>query len=214
MTSAERRTRVAVVSPSVMVVAGIGAMLGRHPGRVLLVPAVDDEADVVLYDVLGLAGGDGSELDRLVERPGTSVLAVGRDLRRDLLNQALARGVDGCLDMSVDATTLVDMLDAARSRRTTVETPGAIICACPTTQRSRRLGLGAGLNDREADILLAIVNGLTNVEIADREFLSVNTVKTYIRSAYRKIGVQTRSQAVRWALTYGFDDGVPAARES
>jgi DNA-binding NarL/FixJ family response regulator len=196
-----------VVSPSAMVVAGIGAMLGRHPERVLLVPAVDDETDVVLYDVLGLEGSDGSELDRLVDRTGTSVLAVARDQRPDLLNQALTRGVGGCLDLSIDATTLVATLDAARTRRTTVQAGGSILCACPTAQRSWRLGLGAGLNDREADILLAIVDGLTNAEIAGREFLSVNTVKSYIRSAYRKIGVQSRSQAVRWVLTYGFDAG-------
>lgn len=207
MMAAERRTRVAVVSPSVVVAAGIVALLGRHPERVLVVPTVDDETDVVLYDVLGLAERGGGELDRLVHQAGTAVLAVGSDHRPDLLTQALALGVDGCFAMSIDETTLFATLDAARARRPAVQAGGPILCACPSEQRSRRLGLGAGLNGREAGILLAIVNGLTNEEIADREFLSINTVKTYIRSAYRKIGVQTRSQAVRWALTYGFDTG-------
>ena len=49
-----------------------------------------------------------------------------------------------------------------------------------------------------------IANGLTNKDIAERAFVSPNTVKTYIRSAYRKIGVERRTQAVLWALDNGF----------
>ncbi len=40
-------------------------------------------------------------------------------------------------------------------------------------------------------------------ESADRVFISINSVKTYIRSAYRKIGVTSRSQAVAWGLRNG-----------
>ena len=36
-------------------------------------------------------------------------------------------------------------------------------------------------------------------------FISLNTVKTYVRSAYRKIGVTRRPQAVGWAMTNGFE---------
>ena len=49
-----------------------------------------------------------------------------------------------------------------------------------------------------------IAAGMSNQEIADRSFLSINSVKMYIRSTYRKIGVERRSQAVRWALENGF----------
>jgi DNA-binding CsgD family transcriptional regulator len=35
-------------------------------------------------------------------------------------------------------------------------------------------------------------------------YLSINTVKTYIRSAYGKIGVTARPQAMRWGLDHGF----------
>lgn len=49
-----------------------------------------------------------------------------------------------------------------------------------------------------------IVKGRSNQEIADGCFLSVNSVKTYIRSAHRKIGVSHRAQAVVWAMQNGF----------
>lgn len=57
-----------------------------------------------------------------------------------------------------------------------------------------------GLSDREEEVLRLIAAGLTNREIADHVYISINSVKTYIRSAYRKIGVSSRSQAVAWSL--------------
>ncbi len=59
-----------------------------------------------------------------------------------------------------------------------------------------------GLTRREAQVLDLIGQGLSNQDIAAAMFVTVNTVKSYIRTAYRKIGVTTRAQAVRWALTH------------
>ena len=75
----------------------------------------------------------------------------------------------------------------------------------------RRAPAGHGLSDREEQVLSLIAEGLTNREIADHSYISINSVKTYVRSAYRKIGVSSRSQAVAWALRHGLDrshDGV------
>ncbi|MCD4534379.1 response regulator transcription factor [Nocardioides sp. cx-169] len=60
------------------------------------------------------------------------------------------------------------------------------------------------LSDREAEVLALIAEGLSNKEIGATVFRSVNSIKTYIRTTYRKIGVHTRSQAVRWAMENGF----------
>ena len=49
-----------------------------------------------------------------------------------------------------------------------------------------------------------VTAGLSNQEIANTLFLSINSVKTYIRGTYRKMGVATRSQAVVWAIQHGF----------
>jgi NarL family two-component system response regulator LiaR len=69
-------------------------------------------------------------------------------------------------------------------------------------------GQDLGLSHREAEILAFIVLGLTNQEIADGAFLSVNTVKTYVRTAYRKIGVTRRTQAVAWGIEHRLDQHV------
>ena len=62
-----------------------------------------------------------------------------------------------------------------------------------------------GLTEREAEVLALITQGLSNQEIAERSYLSINSVKTYIRTAYRKIGVTRRSQAVVWGMKHGFE---------
>ena len=65
-------------------------------------------------------------------------------------------------------------------------------------------GREAGLSPREAEIIALITQGLSNQEIADRIYVSINSVKTYIRSAYRKIDVTKRTQAVIWGIDNGF----------
>ncbi|MGC4111722.1 MAG: helix-turn-helix transcriptional regulator [Nocardioides sp.] len=54
------------------------------------------------------------------------------------------------------------------------------------------------LAPREREVLGLIAEGLTNEQIAERLFLSINTLKSIIRGAYRKTGVKSRTQAVLW----------------
>ena len=48
-----------------------------------------------------------------------------------------------------------------------------------------------------------ITQGKSNIEIAALMYLSINTVKTYVRNAYRKIGVTTRRHAILWGVQHG-----------
>ena len=62
-------------------------------------------------------------------------------------------------------------------------------------------GRTEGLTDRKRKSLTLITQGKSDIEIAQVMNLSINAVKTYIRSAYRKIGVTRRSAAILWAST-------------
>src|SRR5690242_1284750 len=96
---------VAVWSPHPVVRSGLKELLRRHPDRFRIVCPADgpgrEEPDVVLYDVFALSGGD-AELTRLLERTPAAVLAVGRELRPDLVSRALAAGVAGSVPLGVD----------------------------------------------------------------------------------------------------------------
>nr|WP_272917777.1 LuxR C-terminal-related transcriptional regulator [Nocardioides flavescens] len=65
-------------------------------------------------------------------------------------------------------------------------------------------GEAEGLTSRESEMVCLITSGLSNAEIARTLFLSINSVKTYIRTAYRKMGVASRSEAILWGIDHGF----------
>jgi DNA-binding CsgD family transcriptional regulator len=104
--------------------------------------------------------------------------------------------------VSVGATTAVPSLDG-RSVHPVVngfmvditDQHGSVVTAL-----SEASDIARTLSMRERQVLTLLGTGLTNAEIADQLFVSMNTVKTYLRSAYRKIGVARRSQAVLWVL--------------
>ena len=68
------------------------------------------------------------------------------------------------------------------------------------------IGGDRGLTEREAQVLSLVGQGLSNAEIALDLYLSPNTVKSYIRTAYRKIGATRRAEATAWAITHGLAD--------
>jgi len=102
------------------------------------------------------------------------------------------------MGMEAAAYTAADIVSAIESA-TSVDDMDTIVVSGSDHWRGRE----HGLSQREAQMLALISQGLSNREIAQTTYLSINSVKTYVRAAYRKIGVARRSQAVRWALQHG-----------
>jgi two-component system response regulator NreC len=65
----------------------------------------------------------------------------------------------------------------------------------------RRLVSGDGLSPRETEILRLIALGHTSAEIAERLHLSRRTVETHRSHIHRKLGLATRAELVRYALS-------------
>jgi DNA-binding NarL/FixJ family response regulator len=200
---------VAVYSPQAIVRQGLVSILARHPDVVRVVPmptsTEDPDPDVVLYDVLALLEGDTKPLSYLVEMTTSKVLAVGRDLRPDLLGRALSAGADGFFSIGADEEELMDAVASAGTDWQEGDTgPNPIVGSTDSALRASRLGADLGLSPREFEVISLIARGMSNQEIARHCFLSINSVKTYVRTAYRKIGVENRANAVGWALRHGF----------
>ena len=56
----------------------------------------------------------------------------------------------------------------------------------------------------KSEILALITQGMSNADVARLTYLSPNTVKSYIRSVYRKIGATSRVEAVLYGISHGF----------
>jgi DNA-binding CsgD family transcriptional regulator len=63
--------------------------------------------------------------------------------------------------------------------------------------------VGAGLTNRERQILSLLADGLVNKQIAERLGISVNTVKTHLELLFDKLEVATRAEAVATAVRRG-----------
>ena len=204
--------RVAVYSPDRIVFEGVRTLLARHPDRVVLVPPPTSpdqpDPDVVLYDVIALVQGDTKPLSYLVAMTTSMVLAAGRDLRPDLVARALVTGVDGFFSLSVDEDELLAAVESAGTGWVTGDAGGdPTVGSSGSAARANRLGTEVGLTEREAEVLGLVARGLSNQEIAETLFLSINSVKTYLRTTYEKLGLDRRATAVAWAIAHGFDSG-------
>lgn len=206
---AERKSpiRVAVVNDYEMVVAGVAAMLEQHPERVRVVeidsglPVISD-VDIILYDTFGQIQGDGVDLEDLVHGSGALVVIFSWNIQPDLVERAIERGASGYLSKELDAEQMISALEAVHAGQ--IVTPANH--EAPVQDAAGDWpGRAQGLTAREAEVLALITQGLSNQEIADRSYLSINSVKTYIRTAYRKIGVSRRAQAVAWGMRHGFE---------
>ena len=75
----------------------------------------------------------------------------------------------------------------------------------PTGQRARQRprNLPVGLTERELEVLLVLVRGGSNQEIAEHLGISAKTVGHHVQHVYRKAGVHSRAAATLWAFEHG-----------
>jgi DNA-binding NarL/FixJ family response regulator len=198
--------RVAIVSPREVVRRGLHAMLMDGAGNTSLVSSAADGRsvglfDVLIYDLALLETSGTTELTRLLSGSGVvvGIEVVGRP---DLVQHALSLGMSSSLAQDVSTAGLHDqLLQAARGHVISAETHRAAMHA----EVVRKYGL----TEREATVLALVAVGMSNAEIAEHLYLSINSIKTYIRQAYGRIGARSRSEAVLWAIRHGLSQPSP-----
>lgn len=201
----KRTIRLAIVDDYAVVIAGVASFLAAEHIDVVetgaSLPVVTD-VDIVLYDTFGQVQGDGIDLEDFVRDSGAKVVIYSWNLQPELIERAVAGGASGYLSKVLTGSEIVAGLERIMN--------GEIVILVGENETSVDgagdwPGRSAGLSPREAEIVALITQGLSNQEIADRAYLSINSVKTYIRSAYRKINVVRRSQAMLWGIRNGFE---------
>lgn len=213
MTANSRETtadvlKVAVVNDYEIIVRGVAAMLADHDS--VEVVELDSDlpvarpVDVALYDAFAMPSIEESDVVDLVDRAnvGTVVLYTWR-ANPETVAQARSRGLGGVIVKGEPVATLVQLLHDAHDGK--FVTSAHVEKAPPKGQPAARHwpGKDEGLTAREAEVVGLITQGLSNQEIAERMFVSINSIKSYIRAAYRTMGVTSRSQAVLWGVEKG-----------
>jgi two-component system, NarL family, response regulator LiaR len=196
-----RPVRVALSNDYEIALLGLAQMLAAHTDQVQIVdlttlPKLPHQADIILYDTFGRLPDNDEKLRKIVKENTAKVVVYSWEHYPE--DAARRHGAVGYLHKGLNADDLVAKVVAIHEGHLPPELQEGDdpILSWP--------GRTLGLSERESEMLTFITRGLTNDEIARRAFLSINTVKTYIRTAYRKIGVETRAQAVAWGYENGF----------
>ena len=111
---------------------------------------------------------------------------------QSLVTAAIAAGVAGFVAKTVTAHQLADTVLAVAEGRRVVLTPSAHRHLAASLAWP---GRGRQLSGRDSELLVLLREGCTNREIANRLYLSENTVKTHLRRLFTKLGVSNRTQA-------------------
>ncbi|CAA9371887.1 MAG: Two-component transcriptional response regulator, LuxR family [uncultured Nocardioides sp.] len=196
-----RPLRVVLHDDSELVGRGLEHMLAPYSDVVVLLPPAGPgrpvpPCELELYDP---HGPKAAALDGSAPRPHGRMVAFSWNCTRDAVSTELARGAAGYISKRAPAERLVRGLVQVARGRVVVELAG------PRSQTASRHAPAADwpLTDRETAVLALIAQGRSNQEIAEDLSLSINSIKSYIRVAYRKIDVASRSQAVLWGVRHG-----------
>ena len=202
-----RPLRIAILNDYEIVAKGLARMFEPFADRVTVVeitankPALEP-CDIALYDTFSQTQEIPSEADAVLRETNARRLVIySWNLHPELIKSSLRRGASGYLGKRLSAGDLVDALERVHAGEQVVTDDAGD----PAPDSGDWPGRQHGLTTRESEIIALITQGLSNKEIAERSYLSINSVKTYIRTAYRKMGVKTRPQAVLWLVRNGFD---------
>ncbi|QIK68710.1 response regulator transcription factor [Nocardioides sp. HDW12B] len=162
---------------------------------------VNQPVDIALFDTFAQRPEDGPGVADLLADPLVGrVVVYTWNIETRFLDGSLHGEVAAYLSKTLSADELVAALRAVHAGERLVVADPADVPVLTGDWPGRSEGLTA----REAEVVALITQGLSNAEIALRASLSINSVKTYIRSSYRKMGVTSRTTAVLWGLEHGF----------
>ena len=213
---ARSRVRVAVVNDHPIVAAGLARLLELADPHFTVTGHVQDlpgpgEVDLVLFDTFANGPDETARLQDISRATQADVVVFGWQDSESEMQKSRGWGAVGYLSKTADGPALAERLRALVERRVVGEATLTAAASDGPTRIRAWPGQEFGLSEREAEVLCLICEGLTNETISGALFLSINSVKTYIRTAYRKIGVTRRSEAVLWGVDHGMRKPAPRA---
>jgi two-component system, NarL family, response regulator LiaR len=207
----EETIRVMIVDDHKVVRSGLSAFLDAYDdlelvaqadsGEKALALCTQHQPNVVLMDLVMPKMNGAEATEALIKAcPNTQVIALTSFKEQELVEGALKAGAIGYLLKDIDADDLADAIRQAYQGKPTLAPEAANVLI----QASRKpYKPGIDLTDRENEVLILLVEGLTNPEIAQRLYVSKSTVKFHVSSILNKFQVTSRTEAVAKALQEG-----------
>ncbi len=200
----QREITCLIVDDHEVVRDGLRISLANSPHIRIVGEASDGEAavalaerrhpNVVIMDVR-MPGMDGLEATKLVteKAPNSNVLIFTAYSERSLLGRGLESGAKGYILKEAPRETLVRAIEKVSLGETFVD-PALMTAFLPGREGIEML------TQREREILQLLADGMSNADVAERLFISQETVKSHVRHILTKLEADTRTHAVAIAL--------------
>jgi len=163
------------------------------------------QPDLVLMDIT-MPDGSGLQATRAIRQglSGTAVVMLTASDEDAHLQEAVRLGAAGYLLKSLDSDELFGLIagvargEAAITRTMAARLLKGLAAAHDEPTNDRDL-----LTEREIEVLRLVAHGVSNPEIAQQLFITVNTVKTHLRNILDKLQLENRTQAAMYAVQKG-----------
>jgi two-component system response regulator NreC len=196
---------------------GLKAMINAQPdmivigeagdGQTALQQARDCQPDIVIMDIT-MPELNGVEATAQLKRacPDIKVLTLSVHEDTSYLRQLLAAGAAGYILKHAAADDLIQAIRVVAAGVVYLDPAlaGSVVARYVRVPAMASALLGAVLSEREIEVVQGIAQGYSNKEIATQLNLSVKTVETYRARAMDKLGIESRSALVRYALEHGW----------
>jgi NarL family two-component system response regulator LiaR len=203
--------RVMIVDDHLMVRDGLRVFLSVYDDIRVVAEADDGQQavvlcegvkpDVILMDLL-MPNMDGFEATRLIRAKDSSiqVIALTSFADQELVEKAFIAGAISYLLKDVHSDKVAETIREANRGRSMIDSAAAqaLVASADESSSSRD-----DLTKREREILVLLIDGKTNKEIAGQLSLSEGTVRFHVSNILSKMGVGNRTEAVSQALKQG-----------
>jgi DNA-binding NarL/FixJ family response regulator len=184
---------------------GVAVVAIASTGREAMIAARQQRPSVVLMDI-GLPDMDGIDAGRAImeQLPGTRLAAITGLQSSDIVRQVMQNGFHGYLHKNAPSSELIKTIRLVASGQAVIPQDAARRLATRAAAEREPGALAASrLTKRELDVLTLLVEGADTRRIAERLFLSRNTVRTHVQNILSKLQVHSRLEAATYAVRLG-----------
>src|SRR5688572_21489446 len=200
-------TKVFIVDDHTVVIEGIYSLLQREKDIEITGHAANAAscieyfkthiADVILMDI-SLPDMNGIDLCKQIKKdyPGIMILALSTFNQSSYVRKMIESGASGYLLKNAGRKEIIEAIQEVKKGRTYFSFDAAQALRSDSIQQS---GIPP-LTKREKEVLINIAEGLTNLQIAKKLFISIDTVETHRKNLHSKLNVKNSAMLVRFAV--------------